>query len=160
LRAKRVLLHIARDARRDGARFFQRIDNKDIVKAGSHGMEAALWGLEPDGKRFMDQARNRKNRTVKRRSNNLPCHEWRVDAAARIEIRRGAILGNGAAQSGYNGTGACFKRCVVGFPAGQPIRPRAGSIRPKAASTRRGHPGGNEPAQGWRFADLQNPIPG
>jgi hypothetical protein len=48
-----------------------------------------------------------------------------VDAAARIEIRRGAILGNGAAQSGYNGTGACFKRCVVAWPAGLrlPIRP-------------------------------------
>jgi hypothetical protein len=75
----------------------------------------------------MQPTKNR-NKTPILRRYKLPCDVWRVDEAARIEIRSGTIFESGLNRMERRGNETCWERrggfrVNGGFTARQPIRP-------------------------------------
>jgi hypothetical protein len=118
------VLQIARDAQLIGKSVFQYTDYEGIAKGRFRGMEAALARLEPKDMYFMQQAKNR-NKADGSRGHTLPCHEWRVDETAWIEVRSGVILEREPARMERHQARICCVRIgglrgAGGFPFRQP----------------------------------------
>jgi hypothetical protein len=76
---------------------------------------------------FMQQAKN-ENKAAGSRGHTLPCHEWQVDEAERIEIHSGAIFESGVTRIKRHEIGSYLERrdglrVTGGFQVRHAIRP-------------------------------------